>query len=73
MRNNSYICDYYVCHNKKSEFIYICIENVEAISLSKDFLIEYLFPKYPAICSTIKKNSEKRYTKNVRDKLMALR
>ena len=71
--SNGYICDYYVCHNKKSEFIYICIENVEAIALSKKYLVDYLFPKYPQICHRIKENSEKRYTKNVRDKLMEKR
>lgn len=57
VRNSSYICDYYVCHNKKSEFIYICIENIEAIALSKKYLLDYLFPKYPQICFKIKQNA----------------
>lgn len=37
-KENSYICDYYVLFNKKSEFIYIALSNVESISLSKKFL-----------------------------------
>ena len=45
---NSYICDYYICFNKKSEFIYLANENVEAIRLSKYFLND-LFKKYPKI------------------------
>ena len=49
VKNNHFICDYYVCHNKKSEFIYICVENVEAIALSKSYLVDYLFQKYPKI------------------------
>ena len=73
VRNNSYICDYYISHNKKSEFIYICIENVEAIALSKTFLLDHLFQKYPKIGHKLKYTSERRYTKNIRDKLMTLR
>ena len=34
----SYICDYYVCYNKKSEFIYMAIESVSAFSLGKKYL-----------------------------------
>ena len=39
-KQHSYICDYYVLFNKKSEFIYIALENVEGISISKQFLRE---------------------------------
>jgi hypothetical protein len=35
---NSYICDYYICFNQKSEFIYLATKNVEATRLSKYFL-----------------------------------
>ena len=35
---NSYICDYYVLFCKKSEFIYVALEDVEAFSLSKKLL-----------------------------------
>ena len=34
-RANQFICDYYICFNKKSEFIYMAYKNVEAIRLSK--------------------------------------
>jgi hypothetical protein len=45
----SYICDYYVLFDTKSEFIYIAETVVEAMSLSKSFLTEEIMPKYPAI------------------------
>jgi hypothetical protein len=39
--------DYYIFLNKKTEFIYSVIENVEAFSLSKEFLEKIIFKKYP--------------------------
>lgn len=68
---NQCICDYYVCADQKSEFIYVAIEDdrddcVEAISLSKDFINE-VFQKYPSIAYKIKKDSEHRYMINIRD------
>ncbi len=41
------ICDYYCCFDKKSEFIYMAKDDVKAIGLSKEFLLETIFPKYP--------------------------
>ena len=49
---NSYICDYYICFNKKSEFIYLANKNVEAMRLSK-YVLQGLFNKYPAIGNDI--------------------
>lgn len=38
LEKHSFICDYYVCFNKKSEFIYMAINKISAYSLSKKFL-----------------------------------
>ena len=69
---NQCICDYYVCADKKSEFIYVAIENVEAISLSKDFINE-VFLKYPSIAYKIRRDSEHRYMLNIKDVINATR
>jgi len=54
LKKYSYICDYYVCFHKKSEFIYMAIESVSAFSLPKTFLHETIFPKYKKIANRIK-------------------
>ena len=68
--DNSFICDYYVCFNKKSEFIYMAINKISAYSLSKKFLQEDIFPKYPHIANKIKQGADLRYMLNVRRVLM---
>ena len=54
LKKHSFICDYYVCFNQKSEFIYMAISKVSAYSLSKNSLQEQIFPKYPYIANKIK-------------------
>jgi len=49
MKENSFVCDYYVCNNKKSEFIFVAVQEVKAFALSKRFLLQHIFPKYPEI------------------------
>ena len=44
---NNIILDYYVCYDKKSEFVYLALTRVQAIFLSKKFLREEIFRKYP--------------------------
>lgn len=70
MKENSFICDYYVCNNKKSEFIFIAVADVKAFSLSKRFILTNIFPKYPDIASKIKSDSYNRYKKNVKTRLI---
>jgi len=67
---NKCICDYYVCFNRKSEFIYMAVEDVKAITLSKEFLVDYIFQKYPLIAYKIKEGSQYRYFKNIRKVVM---
>ena len=70
MKENSFICDYYVCNNKKSEFIFIAVADVKAFSLSKRFILTNIFPKYPDIANKIKEQSIFRYKKNVKARLI---
>lgn len=73
MKANSFICDYYVCFNRKSEFIFMVVQEVKAFSLAKKFLLQKIFPKYPHIAATIKKGCSDRYKKNVRQRLLKYR
>ena len=70
MKDNSFICDYYVCNNKKSEFIFIAVAEVKAFALSKRFLLHNIFVKYPDIAAEIKEQSYYRYRKNVKNRLI---
>jgi hypothetical protein len=44
---NEFFGDYYLLCNMKSEFVYVSVDNVEALALSKDFLVGKVFSKYP--------------------------
>ena len=70
MKDNSFICDYYVCNNKKSEFIFIAVSEVKAFALSKRFLLQNIFVKYPDIAQEIKEQSYYRYKKNIKNRLI---
>lgn len=70
---NSYIFDYYVCYDKKTEFIYSVILEVSAFSISKEFFCEKIGAKYPIIFAKIKQNSERRYYTNIRKPLNKMR
>jgi hypothetical protein len=70
---NSTILDYYVTYNQKSEFIYMCLTKIVSQSLSKKFLLENIFVKYPLIAEDIKQNAQKRYIKNVKTVIMKSR
>ena len=47
INKNSYIFDYYVLFDKKSEFNYSVIEKIQAFYLTKTFLLEKILKKYP--------------------------
>lgn len=59
------ICDHYVVNNCKSQFLYLAIEDVSALALSKKFLFEQVFSKYPDITAKIKDESRKFYVKYI--------
>jgi len=62
---NYFLLDYYVCFNKRSEFNYIARSNIEAISLSKSFLHDNIFSKYPRMAYELKVSAERRYINNI--------
>ena len=51
----------------------MAIEDVKAITLTKEFLVDYIFQKYPLIAYKIKEGSQYRYFKNIRKVLMEVR
>ena len=67
---HNYICDYYVCFNKKSEFIFMATADVDSYSLSKQFLLDEIFVNHPTSAKLIKESSELRYKTNIRSALM---
>ena len=73
MRSKSIICDYYVCFNKKSEFIFMVLQEVKAYSISKKFLQDEIFPKYPVEELWIKRGSFDRYKRAIRSRLLKYR
>jgi len=73
MPEKSYICEYYAIHNKKSEFIYLATKDVEAFALSKRFLLNHIFPKYPEIEAEMKEKSLHRYKLVIKNKLQQLK
>jgi hypothetical protein len=70
MKNNTFICDYQVCNNKKNEFVIVAVKRVSAFALSKNFLANKIFPKYPEIAAEMKEQSFYRYKKNIQTKLL---
>jgi hypothetical protein len=69
LKEYSYICDYYVLNNKKSEFLFKAIREVKAFALQKKF-IKKVFKKYPEIDAVIRSESLTRYKKNIREPLV---
>ncbi len=49
VNDGAFICDYYVCCDKRSEFVYLAAGStpVKGFTLSKKFLLEEIFPRYP--------------------------
>lgn len=70
VNEGGYICDYYVCYNKKSQFVYAAQKEVHAFALSKRYLQNYIFEKYPEIAAEIKEDSYYLYKKNVMQKML---
>ena len=56
--------------NLKSEFLYIAHTNVEALSLSKKFLMRKIFSKFPDIFKRIKNDAEEYYETVLRPEIL---
>jgi hypothetical protein len=70
LRENSFFGDYYLCNNLKAEFVYMATSQVQALALSKKFLMRRIFPKYPTIYRDIKADSHYRYHSWMREGIM---
>jgi CRP-like cAMP-binding protein len=71
LKEFTYICDYYVLNNKRSEFLYKAIREVRAFALQKRFFHDVL-DKYPDIAAKLKGESYTRYKKNIREPLVLI-
>lgn len=84
IHEGAFICDYYVCCDRKSEFVYVAasggtggsergrsskVKAVTGLCLSKKFLHKEIFPKYPEEAQEIKTQSLVRYRESVRKRL----
>jgi hypothetical protein len=71
IHEGAFICDYYACCDRKSEFVYVAASGkaVSGLALSKKFLLKEIFPKYPEEAQEIKTQSLVRYRENVRKRL----
>jgi hypothetical protein len=60
------ICDHYVINNKRSEFVYIVTKPLKCYALTKKFLLNKIFPKYPEIAAEMKAEALLRYRKSLK-------
>ena len=65
-KDDSFICDYYVCHNKRSEFVYQSVRETKVFAIQRKFLKE-VFKIHSEIAAKIKAESITRYAKFIRD------
>lgn len=60
------ICDHYVVNNTKSQFIYMAtLRDVKGFALTKQFIHEDIFPKYPEIKKKICEDSAALYIRQI--------
>lgn len=60
------ICDHYVVNKSKSQFIYMAIDiDVKCFALTRNFIHEEIFPKYPEIAELIQQESFQQYKKQI--------
>jgi hypothetical protein len=59
-KSRSFICDYYVCNQKKSEFVFQAIKETKCYALTRRFIDE-LFKKYQKVGDDIKADALTRY------------
>ena len=72
IHEGAFICDYYVCCNKRSEFVYMASgpKAVCGFTLKQSFLHKHIFKKYPEEAQEMKSQSLIRYRENVRKRLI---
>lgn len=66
---NACFGDFYLCNSLKAEFLFVAVTMVEAFALSKEFLLDKLFPRYPGIFDEIKDSSKYEYNSLIKYEL----
>ena len=67
---NSFFGDHYLCSNTNAEFLHVAETEVEAFALTKDFLMNEVFPKYPIVYRDIRNEAKARYNASVKDEVL---
>ena len=72
VHEGAFICDYYACCDRRSEFVYVAAGQtpVCGFTLGKRFLLKELFPKYPEESKEIRSQSLVRYRNNTRKRIL---
>jgi len=61
-----YIGDYYVLSSKRSQFFYVALSQVETFALTKQFLLNVIFKKFPGLQQELLSTTFSRYLKEFR-------
>ena len=59
------ICDHYVVNKKRSNFIYLALEQTHCYALTRKYLHKYIFPKYQEHMRNIQASSLSKYHTHV--------
>lgn len=58
---NTLICDFYLIHKNRSNFNYVALTDVRAFCITRTYLHEFLFEKYPEYIKFYKFESLRNY------------
>jgi hypothetical protein len=65
-RYQTILCEHYVINKCKSQFIYIALaRDATCYALTREFLHETVFPKYPGIFKKLQRDSAKLYNRHI--------
>lgn len=72
LKERHIIGDFYVCFNKKSEFLYQAFKTTECYSLSKKHIYD-VFAKFPSAANRIKEHCIDRYKSLIKQPMIEMR
>ena len=72
LKERQIIADFYVCFNKKAEFLYQALRTTECYCLSKKHINE-VFSKFPAAANRVKEHCIDRYKAVIKQPMMEMR
>lgn len=64
--NYGYIGDYYVLSAKRAQFYYVALSTVETFAITKHFMFNVIFKRFPGLHSEMLAESFSRYIKEFR-------